>query len=352
MIQRFFAIGKNPAIKILFVFLLVCMPLLGGCGGSAPATAEETKIVMGTVARLTVRADEIAAQAALRDGMTVLVQTEADADGAAVAAMEQAAGTGAWTEISPALYETLVRAQEIARRSNGAFDITAGALTALWDAARAAKTLPSPAEVAAARACVGYDALGLDTAEEDGKTVYRARLLRAGMKIDRGALIKGLALDGIARSWAAGGAVNALADLGSSSILACGVNAEGEPWRIGIRNPRGESRSDLAATVQLSDAMLSASGDDERYFLYEGRRYHHLVDPRTGDPAETGLASVTVILPQDAMTGTMWAGHEGQLSDMLSTAIFVMGAERGRSLLTDIPGAQLILIGTDGRVIE
>ena len=172
------------------------------------------------------------------------------------------------------------------------------------------------------------------------------------MKIDRGALIKGLALDGIARSWAAGGAVNALADLGSSSILACGVNAEGAPWHIGIRNPRGESRSDLAAAAQLSDAMLSTSGDDERYFLCEGRRYHHLVDPRTGCPAETGLASVTVILPQNAMAGTAWAGHEGLLSDMLSTAIFVMGAERGRSLLSEIPGAQLILIGTDGHVIE
>ncbi len=188
-------------------------------------------------------------------------------------------------------------------------------------------------------------------AADDGDHT-EVRLLRAGMKIDRGALIKGLALDGIARSWAAGGAVNALADLGSSSILACGVNAEGEPWHIGIRNPRGESRSDLAAAAQLSDAMLSTSGDDERYFLCEGRRYHHLVDPRTGCPAETGLASVTVILPQNAMEETAWAGHEGQLSDMLSTAIFVMGAERGRSLLSEIPGAQLILIGTDGHVIE
>ncbi|WP_313990681.1 FAD:protein FMN transferase [uncultured Selenomonas sp.] len=351
MIQRFFAIGKNPAIKIPFVFLLVCMPLLGGCGGSAPATAEETKIVMGTVARLTVRADEIAAQAALRDGMTVLVQTEADADGAAVAAMEQAAGTGAWTEISPALYETLVRAQEIARRSNGAFDITAGALTALWDAARAAKTLPSPAEVAAARACAGYDALGLDTVEEDGKTVYRARLLRAGMKIDRGALIKGLALDGIDRSWQASGIEDALADLGTSSILARGVNATGEPWQIGIRNPRGESAADMIAVMPLSDEVLSSSGDNERYFLYEGRRYHHLIDPRTGYPADTGLASVAVILPRVSEEMPAWQGHMGLLSDMLSTAIFVLGPEKGRALLADFPAALVILIGPDGQML-
>ena len=345
MIQKFFRLFKSPLVLLLAMALL-----LGGCGGDV--TAEETRIVMGTVAHLTVRADEITSQAALRDGLAVLTATEEDADGAVLARVEEAAGTGAWTEVSPALYETLSLAQEMARQSDGAFDVTSGTLTELWDAARAAQHPPTAEEIAAAQSRVDWHALELrERAADDGEHP-EVRLLRAGMKIDRGALIKGLALDGIARSWAAGGTVNALADLGSSSILACGVNAEGEPWRIGVRNPRGESRSDLAATVQLSDAMLSASGDDERYFLYEGRRYHHLVDPRTGDPAETGLASVTVILPQDAMTGTMWAGHEGQLSDMLSTAIFVMGAERGRSLLTDIPGAQLILIGTDGRVIE
>jgi len=347
MIERFFTLYKIPAAVFFCVTLLRC-----GCGREGAVTAEETKLVMGTVARLTVRADEITSQAALRDGMAVLAQTERDADGAAIADLEAAAGTGEWREISPALYETLTLAQELARRSDGAFDVTAGALTELWERARAEKLPPSPEEIAEARACVGYEFLELNTVEENGKKRYQARLLRTGMKIDRGALIKGLALDGIRSTWQKADIKNALADLGTSSILGMGVNEAGEPWQIGIRNPRGERAGDALAVLPLSNEVLSASGDDERFFLYEGRRYHHLIDPRTGYPADTGLASVVVTLPLSAEDLPAWQGHMGLLSDMLSTAVFVLGSEAGRALLADFPPALVILIGTDGRVIE
>lgn len=346
MIERFFTFAKIPALACLGAALL-----LSGCGREEAVTAEETKLVMGTVARLTVRADEITSQAALRDGLAVLTRVERDADGAAIADLEAAAGTGEWQEISPALYETLTLAQELAHRSNGAFDVTAGALTELWERARAEKLPPSAEKVAAARSHVGYEALELRTSGEGGHTIYEARLLRTGMKIDRGALIKGLALDGIQRSWQSAGIENALADLGTSSILGMGVNAEGEPWQIGIRNPRGEGRSDLIAVLPLDHEVLSSSGDDERFFIYDRRRYHHLIDPRTGYPAETGLASVTVILPMET-DDPVWRGHVGLLSDMLSTAVFVLGAEEGQKLLADFPDARLVLVGTDGKIIE
>ena len=347
MIERFFTFAKIPALACVCAALL-----LGGCGGNGAVTAEETKLVMGTVARLTVRTDEITSQAALRDGLAVLTQVERDADGAAIADLETAAGTGEWREISPALYETLTLAQEVAQRSHGAFDVTAGALTELWERARVEKLPPSPEEVAEARACVGYAFLELNTVEENGKKRYQARLLRTGMKIDRGALIKGLALDGIRSTWQKADIKNALADLGTSSILGMGVNEAGEPWQIGIRNPRGERAGDALAVLPLSNEVLSASGDDERFFLYEGRRYHHLIDPRTGYPADTGLASVVVTLPLSADDLPAWQGHMGLLSDMLSTAVFVLGPEAGRALLSDFPPALVILIGTDGRVIE
>lgn len=346
MISRFFTLYKIPAAVLFCATLLLC-----GCGGNGAVTAEETKLVMGTVARLTVRADEITSQAALRDGIAVLAQTERDADGVALAAMEALAGTGTWTEVSPTLYETLTLAQELAHRSNGAFDVTAGALTELWEQARAEKLPPSAEKVAAARSHVGYEALELRAVEKGGQTRYEARLMKAGMKIDRGALIKGLALDGIRSTWQDADIKNALADLGTSSILGMGVNEAGEPWQIGIRNPRGERAGDALAVLPLSNEVLSASGDDERFFLYEGRRYHHLIDPRTGYPADTGLASVVVTLPLNGDTLPAWQGHMGVLSDMLSTAVFVLGPEAGRSLLADFPPALVILIGTDGSVI-
>ena len=347
MIERFFVLFKIPAVVGLCSIFF-----LGGCGREEAVTAEETKLVMGTVARLTVRADEITSQAALRDGMAVLMQTEQDADGVPLAAVEAAAGTGEWREIPRTLYEILSRAQEVARRSHGAFDVTAGALTQLWERARAEKLPPSAEAVAAARVCVGYELLELRTREENGQTKYEARLMKAGMQFDRGALIKGLALDGICSTWQRAGITNALADLGTSSMLGMGVNEAGEPWQIGIRNPRGERAGDALAVLPLSNEVLSASGDDERFFLYEGRRYHHLIDPRTGYPADTGLASVVVTLPLSAENLPAWQGHMGLLSDMLSTAVFVLGPEAGRALLADFPPALVILIGTDGRVIE
>ena len=181
MIERFFTFAKIPALACVCATLL-----LSGCGGNGAVTAEETKLVMGTVARLTVRADEITSQAALRDGLAVLTQTEEDADGAILATVESSAGTGAWTELPPDLYETLRLAQEIARRSNGAFDVTAGTLTQLWERARVEKLPPSPEAVADARARVGYEALELRTRAENGQTKYEARLMKAGMQFDRG----------------------------------------------------------------------------------------------------------------------------------------------------------------------
>lgn len=346
MIKTFFTLCKIPALAFFCAALL-----LGGCGREGNVTAEDTKLVMGTVARLTVRADEITAQAALRDGFAALTQVERDADGAVLADVEAAAGTGEWREIPPALYEMLCLAQEMAQCSDGAFDVTAGALTELWERARAEQTPPSLGEVQEARARVGYESLELKSVEENGQIRYQARLLRPGMKIDRGALIKGLALDQIARGWQDGGVTNALADLGTSSILSMGVNEAGEPWQIGIRNPRGARAGDALAVLPLSDEVLSASGDDERFFLCEGRRYHHLIDPRTGYPADTGLASVVVTLPVEADDLSAWQGHIGLLSDMLSTAVFVLGAEKGRALIADIPPALVILIGTDGTIL-
>ena len=352
MLRWFAALPRAAHRMRLFFVLSVAGILLAACGHEVPTMVEETQILLGTVSHLKIRAaDHAAAEEALRTGQKQLMQVQQDAEGEELRALEAAAGTGAWTRISPALYETLGYAQEIARRTDGAFDVTAGTLTQLWERARAEKLPPSAEAVMEARVHVGYEALELRTMEETGQTKYEARLMKAGMKFDRGALIKGLALDGIRNSWQSADVTDALADLGTSSILGMGVNEEGAPWQIGIRNPRGVERSDLLSVVPLSNEVLSSSGDDERFFMYEGRRWHHLIDPRTGYPAQTGLASVTVVLPMDVEEGA-WQGHMGALSDMLSTAIFVLGAEEGKKLLADFPDARLILIDTDGKRIE
>lgn len=353
---KFAAVRGIPARRLFggsVLFILAALLLTACLPESEPpvTTVEESRIVMGTLARLQVRGAPREVQAALQEGMDRLARVEADADGEAVRALEAAAGTGAWTEIPASLYRMLTFAQDIARRSDGAFDVTAGTLTALWDDARAAGVPPSDAAVREARSHVGYAHLELREREAGGVHRYEARLMLPGMRIDRGALIKGYALDEIRAQWQEGALGGALADLGASSILGIGRNAEGEPWKVGIRNPRGESSTDMLLVMPLTDEVLSASGDDERYFMYEGKRYHHLIDPHTGYPADTGLASVTVILPLDPPDDPAWAAHMGMLSDMLSTAVFVLGPEKGSQLLDAFPSALAIMIGTDGKVL-
>ena len=355
MLFRFAARCGIPAKRFfcVAVLLLSAALLTVGCLPQKPqeeTTTRDTRIVLGTVGRIQARGTEKAAHMAVEEAYDLLTDMDTNPDRAGVLAMEAAAGTGEWTEIPAELYEMLTLAQSVSRRSGGAFDVTAGALTTLWAEARAAGEPPTDAEIRAAMKCVGYESMELRERSVNGAPVYEGRLMKPGMQIDRGGLIKGYALDEILLHWDGEHLGGALADLGASSMLGLGTNAEGEPWQVGIRNPRGKSSADMLLVMPLSDEVLSASGDDERYFIYEGKRYHHLIDPRTGYPADTGLASVTVILPL-AIESPAWEGHVGILSDMLSTAIFVLGPEKGRALLSDFPAALVILIGPDGKVL-
>lgn len=355
MLFRFAAHCGIPAKRVFCAAVLMAAAsiLFTGClteKDSKETTAEDTHLVLGTVARIQARGTEKAARMAVEEAYDLLSDMDTNPDRTAILEMEAAAGSGEWTKIPAELYEMLSLAQAISRRSDGAFDVTMGTLTTLWSEARTRGEPPTEAEIREARAHVGYQYLELREGNMDGVPIYEGRLMKPGMQIDRGGLIKGYALDEILEHWDGAHLKGALADLGASSMLGIGTNSEGEPWQVGIRNPRGTSSVDMLLVMPLSNEVLSASGDDERYFMYEEKRYHHLIDPRTGYPADTGLASVTVILPLST-DSPAWEGHAGILSDMLSTAIFVLGPEKSRPLLSDFPTALVILIGPDGKVI-
>src|SRR5690606_37079401 len=131
------------------------------------------------------------------------------------------------------------------------------------------------------------------------------------------------------------GVVRALVDLGGD-VYALGTRPDGTPWRLGIRHPRRAGQ--ILGILHVSDAAVATSGDYERYFEYEGVRYSHIVDPRTGWPAME-LASVTVVAPHG-----VWA-------DALSTAVFVLGKEEGLALLESLPGVEGILVDKDLNVL-
>lgn len=217
--------------------------------------------------------------------------------------------------VSSELFEVLKRAQDVARKSDGAFDITAGPLIFLWRQARKTATLPDPAEVKRARQLVGWQKLRLN---EKRRT---AQLSVRGMKLDLGGIAKGYAADHAQRVLKRHGITRALVQLGGDIVVSSPPpGAEG--WTIRVPNAGSDQGP---ADLHFANRAISTSGDTEQFAVIGGRRYSHVVDPRSGQ-ALTNRVQVTLTT------------RDGLTSDPLSTALTVLGKESPQKLLKAYPG--------------
>jgi len=218
--------------------------------------------------------------------------------------------------VSKELLFVLQRALEMSRRSEGAFDVTVGPYVALWRKARKTGRFPSEGERKQAAALVGWEKVRLDP---KGRT---ARLTVPGMKLDLGGIAKGYAGDCAQEVLKQHGITRALVEAGGD-IVVSGPPPGSRGWQVEIANAGpGAGRR----TVTLANAAISSSGDTEQYVEFQGRRYSHIVDPRTG-LGLTDRIAVTIIAP------------DGITSDSLSTAVSVLGPEKGKRLVRMFPGA-------------
>ena len=240
------------------------------------------------------------------------------------------AGVGA-VSVGADTIAVLGEARRVSLLSEGAFDVTARPLSRLWEACRTDARLPADEEVEAARALVGWDDLTLDA------RAGTARLARRGQAVDLGGIAKGYAADEVARVLRGHGIGHALVDLGGN-VIAVGPRPDGSPWRIGIQNPAAPTGTYLA-TIGIADETVVTSGVNERFFVLGSRRYHHVIDPRTGWPSESGLLSLTLV------------GPRSMSADALATALLVMGLERGVPL-AQAEGLRLIAVTTSGDVLS
>ncbi len=233
----------------------------------------------------------------------------------------------------PEVFSLLATSLDYARRSEGGFDITVGPLMRAWGFFRGAGHYPTAAELARARANVGWQHVALDSS---ARTV---RFDRAGAELDLGGIGKGYAVDRVVAVLREANVRAALVDAGSSTLFALGAPPGRHGWRV--RVPYAAERSRTLTTVELRDQSLSTSGNYEKFFRLNGRVYCHIMDPRTGEPVQ-GTMQTTVIAP----TGTA--------SDALSTTTFVLGPQRGTELLRTMPGTYALwLRGTpsEARVV-
>jgi thiamine biosynthesis lipoprotein len=234
--------------------------------------------------------------------------------------------------LPPGVLDTLNLARSVATLSRGAFDPTILPLTAVWSFDTGGR-LPSPEEIAAVRPRVDYTRLSIGT---DGTVT-----LPPGFGLDLGGIAKGAVVDLLGAELERRGYRRYLIDAGGD-ILVSGLKDGRRPWSIAIRHPR-DSQGIVGVLALGGEGRVAVvtSGDYERYFEVNGRRYHHIIDPHTGYPAQ-GLVSVTVIAPSCAM------------ADALATAAFVLGPEQGLKLLESLqPGDSvegLLIAEHDGRL--
>ena len=225
--------------------------------------------------------------------------------------------------VSPDLFAVLSAAQRLARRTNGAFDVTLGPVIRLWRQARRDGRLPVAAELAEAKSRSGYRKLVLDPA---AGVVW---LTQSGMQIDLGGIAKGYAADQVLRILRNLGIPRAL--VAASGDLAIGQAPPGKAgWRVGI-GPLDKAGQYFARVLVLEHAAVSTSGDSQQFVELNGTRYSHIVNPKTG-VGLTGSIGVTVV------------AEKGMDSDSLATAVSVLGLQRGVRLIEEQPGVGAVIV--------
>lgn len=314
-----------------------------GCGSRQPERIQNVDTAMGTVIQQNLYisredgdcTDEI---------LTLIRELEEDTlswrrETSEVYRVNQAAGSGKGIALSEELSQVIALCLELSEESGGAFDAALGSAARLWDIdswASGTRTgefrPPDDQLIEQTLALCGSDRLHPELSEGGGIVLYPEE----GATLDLGAVGKGMALDRILQMLQdnadiVGGTVSV-----GGSVLTYGTRPDGTAWRVGIANPRKPSEN-LGILYLEGQWCVSTSGDYERYVESGGIRYHHILDPATGKPAESGLSSVTVVT------------RDGLLSDALSTACFVLGCEEGMKLAAQY-GAEALFVSQDGEI--
>jgi len=312
----------------LLLALLFCFPLLPSCGAR-----EHTRsfVSMGTTVTVTLYTQESAeAEAAFRACRSILTELEAlwtIRDESSEIAQWNASPEGG--RLDPRTLTLLETALSVAKATDGAFDPTVAPLSRLWENCGEENRLPLEEERAECLSHVGYGTLTLtDTA------LWKSDPLT---EMDTGGIGKGAAMTALIAFLESTPITGGLVSFGSN-VAVFGKKPNQKPFTVALRDPKNANGT-VGKLTLAAGQVLSVSGEYERFVTIDGTRYHHILDPKTGDPAQTGLASVAVI------------AEDGALADALSTALFVMGKEASQAFYqTTEYRFEAVFIDSDGRV--
>jgi len=340
LVKRFIRSSRQKKALILMLLMLVLSLVVWGCspGASGENKTTITRLLMDTKVDLTLyEVEKKNSEKISGDVFTemerlenILSRTITSSD---LARLNKAAGKQ-WVKVSPELFFVLKKALEFAEVSEGAFDPTVAPLLDLWGFGTDYQRVPSEEEISRVLPLVDYRLVELD---ESRSMVY---LPLEGMKLDLGGIAKGYIVD-------QGLEITRKFDIKASLINAggdirmYGEKPSGEKWSIAVQDPKIDKQNSAGPYVALlyleGEGSVVTSGDYERYFEEDGEIYHHILNPADGKPART-VSSVTIIA-EDALT-----------ADAFSTAVFVMGREKGLELLESLPGIEGVIVDKEGKI--
>jgi len=279
---------------------------------------KQTEMIMGTLVEITVIP---ANEKAIREAFEALKKVDALMSTYKEDSEISILNREAKAQVSGETLEVIEDAIKFSNLTDGAFDITCRPLINLWKKAKKEEKVPSEMEIEEAISLVDYQRIILE-----GNQI---RLEKKGMQIDLGGIAKGYAVDKAIEALKKNGIKRALVNAGGD-LYALGTDPQGEKWQIGVQDPRDEDK--IIDIIKVKDKAVATSGDYRRYFTLEGKRFSHIVNPKTGLTVQDVPMSVTIIGP-DATT-----------TDALSTGVFVLGPEEGMKLIESLPEVEGMII--------
>jgi thiamine biosynthesis lipoprotein len=321
---------KKSIVNIMIGLSISMTILFSGCSKKETGPISKTEILLDTPCTITIY-DKVSNDV-LQKGFDKLKEIDtrmnANTDNSEIALINKSAGS-AYAKVSDETFYVIEEGKKYGDITKGKFDITVGPLVKLWGINTDHARVPSESEIKEKLNLINYNDVLL---KESTKEVM---LKNINMSLDLGGIAKGYAGDAVAKVLKDNGVKHALIDLGGN-IMTVGNKVDGSNWRIGVQNPNSE-RGESLGVVEVADKAVVTSGIYERFFIQDGKKYHHILDTKTGYPVDSNLASVSIIADK-SIDGDAYA------------KAFTLGLEKGIEFIESQPGVQAIFVTKDSKV--
>ncbi|MBB6214890.1 thiamine biosynthesis lipoprotein [Anaerosolibacter carboniphilus] len=324
---------KNKTLKYFILMVTILLTTFQvGCKSEEKMVSDST-YMLGTYLQLSVwTSNEAKGMDIIKTAFERIKEIEdkmsANIDESEIGQINQNAGRD-YVEVSEETSELIKKAVHYAQVTDGAFDPAIGKLVKLWGIGTENERIPSEDEIRDALSFVDYRKI-----EFQGEN--KVKLSEPEMRIDLGGIAKGYAADEVTKIMREKGIKHAIINLGGN-VVTLGKKTDGSSWKIGIQDPFEPTGTHMGI-IEAHDQTVVTSGNYERYFIQDDKRYHHIIDPKSGYPAENGIVSASIIT------------NSSTDADGLSTSVYVLGLDKGMKLIESLDGVECIIITEDKKV--